>query len=159
MAEIMQHTKIEVTATMLFTEVELRALDALVGYGVEPFLKVFYEKMGKHYMQPHEAGLRSLFESVSKFVPGILRRTNDAKRVFTGERIAVQSDMPDRLGKAGAQIAELNAQLGEAQAELESLTEKLAAHHAATAKLEGQLSEARADKAPAQEPGEQKEGE
>lgn len=88
MAEIIQKPKVEVSATMQFSEAELRALDALVGYGSDAFLKVFYEKMGKHYMQPHEAGLRSLFESVRQVVPGILSRTDDARRVFTGERIA-----------------------------------------------------------------------
>lgn len=89
MAEILQKTKVEVSATMQFSEAELRALDALVGYGVEGFLKVFYEKMGKHYMQPHEDGLRLLFKSVREIVPGILSRTDDARRVFTGECIAV----------------------------------------------------------------------
>lgn len=146
MAEIVQRPKVEVTATMLFSEVELRALDALVGYGVDPFLKVFYEKMGKHYMQPHEAGLRSLFESISKAVPGILSRTDDAHRVFARERIAVHPDMPDRLGKAGSQIAELNAQLGEAKSESAGLAEQLSALRAEHAKLEGQLTEARTEK-------------
>jgi hypothetical protein len=55
-------TTIEFTQT--FTEAEARALDALVGYGFEPFLKVFYAHMGRHYMEPHEAGLRKLFESI-----------------------------------------------------------------------------------------------
>jgi hypothetical protein len=115
MAEILQLTKVEVTATMKFSEAELRALDALVGYGCDPFLKVFYEKLGKHYMQPHEAGLRTLFESVRETVPAILRRTDDARRVFTGERIAVHTDMPERLASAGSKIAELKDQLAEAQ--------------------------------------------
>lgn len=73
---------------MVFTESELRALDALVGYGHEGFLKVFYEKMGRHYLEPHEAGLISLFESIRKMVPPILRRTDDARKVFTGEKVA-----------------------------------------------------------------------
>lgn len=118
MAEIVQRPKVEVTATMLFNEAELRALDALVGYGVDPFLEVFYAKLGKHYMQPHEAGLRTLFESVRQTVPGILRRTDDAHRVFSGERVAVNTDMPDRFKNACSQIAELNAQLDESNARL-----------------------------------------
>jgi hypothetical protein len=88
MAEIVQKPKVEVSATMQFNEEELRALDALVGYGTDAFLKVFYEKMGKAYMQPHEVGLRTMFESIRQTVPGILRRPDDARRVFTGERIA-----------------------------------------------------------------------
>lgn len=92
MAEIIQKAKIEATATMRFSESELRALDALVGYGIDPFLTAFYEKMGKTYMQPHEAGLRTLFESIRSIVPGILSRTEDAKRVFSGEYVAYRAD-------------------------------------------------------------------
>lgn len=70
---------------------EVRALDALVGYGDDAFVKVFYEHLGKHYMQPHEAGLKS----VRELVPGILRRTDDARLVFTGQRIAVEPQKKD----------------------------------------------------------------
>lgn len=73
---------------MQFNEAELRALDALVGYGVEGFLKVFYAQIGQHYMKPHEAGLRLLFKSVREIVPGILHRTDDARSVFIGELFA-----------------------------------------------------------------------
>jgi hypothetical protein len=88
MAVIVQKARLGVSATMEFNEVELRALDALVGYGIEGFLPVFYEKMGSHYLRPHEAGLRLIFETVRQIVPGILSRTDDAARVFSGERIA-----------------------------------------------------------------------
>jgi len=88
MADIVQRPQVEVSATMQFNEAELRALDALVSYGVDGFLEVFYTKMGKHYLQPHEAGLRLLFKSVRAVVPSILSRTDDARRVFSGERIA-----------------------------------------------------------------------
>ena len=94
MAQIIQAPQVEVHATMTFSESELRALDALVGYGFDPFIKVFYEKMGKHYMQPYEAGMRSVFESIRAVVPGILHRTDDARRVFTGERIAAHRPKP-----------------------------------------------------------------
>ncbi len=89
MAEIVQRPQVEVSAVISFNESELRALDALAGYGDEAFLKVFYEKLGKHYMTPHEAGLRLFFNSIREIVPGILGRADDARRVFTGERIAV----------------------------------------------------------------------
>ncbi len=88
MANITERPDINVSATLEFNEVELRALDALVGYGFDPFIKVFYTKLGQAYMAPHEAGLRSIFKSVSCVVPGILRRVTDARRVFTGERLA-----------------------------------------------------------------------
>lgn len=76
------HTRVEVTlrAAIELDEHELGALDALVGYGVDPFLKVFYEKLGKAYMQPHEAGLRSLFEKIRAEVPSALRKVHDARK-------------------------------------------------------------------------------
>lgn len=88
MATITQRPKVEVSATFLLTEEEIGALDALAGYGVDPFLEVFYAKLGKAYMQPYEEGLRSLFESVRRQVPGILRRAKEAREVFEGAKIA-----------------------------------------------------------------------
>lgn len=66
MAEIYKiETLVSARAVLTLDEKEICALDALVGYGIDPFLKVFYEKMGRAYLEPHEAGLRSLFETVS----------------------------------------------------------------------------------------------
>ena len=45
-------------------EEELRALDALVGYGDDAFLEVFKEKLGAYYSRDHEAGLRRFFQSI-----------------------------------------------------------------------------------------------
>lgn len=59
---------VQVSATIVLTETEIRALDALVGYGIDSFLTVFYEKLGEHYMKPHESGLRSLFENIQQNV-------------------------------------------------------------------------------------------
>lgn len=79
---ISPHTKVEFSGDLTLNEVELRALDALVGYGVEPFLKVFYEKMGEAYMKPHEAGLRSLFSAIRANVPGQLQRIDTARKLL-----------------------------------------------------------------------------
>lgn len=54
--------KIQTEYHLLLTEAEARALDGLCGYNFEEFIKVFYEKMGKHYLEPHEAALKTLFE-------------------------------------------------------------------------------------------------
>jgi len=82
-AEITVRPKIEVTVTFQISEAEARALDALVCYGDDAFIKYFYQFLGRHYMEPHEAGLRSLFKSVRDFMPGILSRTNKAREAFT----------------------------------------------------------------------------
>lgn len=82
MAEMKPQVDIELRVKTTLSEAECRALDALVGYGIEPFLKVFYEKMGKTYMQPHEAGLRSLFETVGRDVCPYLKSVDMARKVF-----------------------------------------------------------------------------
>ncbi|HTJ77690.1 MAG TPA: hypothetical protein VL357_01720 [Rariglobus sp.] len=83
MAKITQQPQIKLEITFTVNEAEARALDALVGYGSEGFLKMFYEHLGSHYMKPNEAGLISLFESIRRDVPPILSRTDDARKVFS----------------------------------------------------------------------------
>jgi len=75
-------TDVSVIATIEFSEGELRALDAMTGYGIEPFLKVFYEKLGKHYMQPYEKDLRTLFSRLDSTVPEALRRVKQARKIL-----------------------------------------------------------------------------
>ena len=82
MAQVTQQPKVEVTTQFTVTEVELRALDALAGYGDDAFIKVFYEHLGKAYMQKHEAGLRQFLQSVRNFAPGIIHRTDAARKAF-----------------------------------------------------------------------------
>lgn len=65
-----------------FNEVELRALNAMAGYGVEPFLKVFYEKLGAAYMKPYEAGIRSLFTKIADEVNPAIHRGDEANRIL-----------------------------------------------------------------------------
>jgi hypothetical protein len=89
MATIEGRPTMQLNVTLALTEPEARALDALVGYGVDPFLKAFYEKMGRAYLEPHESGLRTLFESVRQTVPGILNRAKEANQVFRGVATAV----------------------------------------------------------------------
>lgn len=85
MAEIKGHASVETKITMQFTEQESRALDALVGYGTDAFIKVFYEHLGKAYMEKHELGLRSFFKSVRDYVPGVLTRADAAQAAFYEE--------------------------------------------------------------------------
>lgn len=85
MAKLKQQPLVNVTATLEVNEAELRALDALVGYGDDAFLKLFYQHLGTVYMKPHEEGLRSLFAGIRETVPKILKRTNEARAVFIKE--------------------------------------------------------------------------
>ncbi len=82
---------ISVDITIRLTESEARALDALAGYGIDAFLKVFYT-LGRHYMEPHEDGLRSLFEAIrgNSGILSVLSRTDDARAVFEGQKVAIR---------------------------------------------------------------------
>lgn len=64
-------TTIAFTVKCELTESELRALDALVGYGFDNFLKCFYEHLGKAYLEPYERDLRQLFDKIESLRPEI----------------------------------------------------------------------------------------
>jgi len=72
-------------AVLHLTEPEIRALDALVGYGTDEFLAAFYEKLGKSYMTEHEAGLRTLFESIKTQTRPELHRIDEVKKLLKME--------------------------------------------------------------------------
>lgn len=82
MAKIEGRPKVTMTVSIALTEEEACALDALAGYGVDEFLRIFYEKMGRAYLQPHEAGLRSLFGQQ------YTRRTSSSVRCWIRDRAA-----------------------------------------------------------------------
>lgn len=93
MAVIEGRGQLKATIVMHLSEEEAGALDALVGYGFEPFKEVFYDKLGAAYMKPYEAGLKSLFESIrtgDAAVSSILTRAKQARQVFSGSKIAVE---------------------------------------------------------------------
>ncbi len=91
----LRNSGISAHVTIELTEAEAGALDALAGYGVDSFLQVFYTHMGKAYLQPYEAGLRSLFEYVRSRESGISRTLDDvreARRVLNGEKVAISGE-------------------------------------------------------------------
>lgn len=95
MAQIEGRGTLSASVVMVLSEEEAGALDALAGYGIDPFLAVFYEKMGKSYLQKYEAGLRSLFKSIhggDASVELILQRAKSAREVFSGQKKAVDHD-------------------------------------------------------------------
>ena len=68
MATVDNKIWIEYRATLTLNESELRAFDALVGYGDDGFLKAFKTLLGEAYISNHEAGLRSAFAAIRKSV-------------------------------------------------------------------------------------------
>ena len=75
------NTKILFSVKCELTENELRALDALVGYGFDNFIKHFYG-LGKHYMEPYENDLRQLFAKVESLRPE-LANIDAARKALT----------------------------------------------------------------------------
>lgn len=85
MAIITQKPEVKLEVIFKVDESEARALDALVGYGDDAFIKQFYEFLGKGYLEPHEAGLRKFFKSIREMLPCILNRATDARKTFEGK--------------------------------------------------------------------------
>ncbi len=82
MAELNSKPVVKVEIILKLTESEARALEAIQGYGADAFLDFFYKCLGRAYLEPHEAGLRSLFTSVKEALPPIFRRVENARKVF-----------------------------------------------------------------------------
>ena len=81
MAKVLRSTvEQKLRVTLELDEAEVRALDGIFGYNVDMFLKVFYEKMGKAYVQPHEAGVRSLHASIRGEMAGSIRKIDEIRK-------------------------------------------------------------------------------
>ena len=84
MAKITEQPNVDMKLTFTINEDEARALDALVGYGDDAFIRVFKENLGAAYIENHEAGLRTFFQDVRTFVPPALSRLDRARKAFFG---------------------------------------------------------------------------
>lgn len=73
------YNNLTINLELFLNESETRALDALAGYDIEKFLKVFYQEMGKHYLQPHEKGLRELFARINKECRPVISVIDEAR--------------------------------------------------------------------------------
>jgi hypothetical protein len=82
MTRLIQQPVIEVSATIKLTEPELMALACLASYGTVAFLEAFYKYMGKAHLQPHAAGITSLFEVIRADLGPIVARAEAAKKAF-----------------------------------------------------------------------------
>lgn len=84
MAVVVSQPDIKVSCTFTVSEQEMRALDALAGYGDDTFIKTFYEKMGTTYLKPHEHGLREFLKSIRAVVAPSIKQI-DSVRKFINE--------------------------------------------------------------------------
>lgn len=91
MSKLTQLPRINVDVELKLSMAEVQALEALTGYGTDGFLEVFYRNMGEHYLQPHEAGLRSLFDTIRSELPPIISRYKAARQAFTLKNPVIRS--------------------------------------------------------------------
>lgn len=82
MAQIKQLPVVTVEAHFTVTEGELRALDALAGYGDDAFIQMFYKELGASYMKPYEKDLREFLKSIRTLAAPIIRRADEARKAF-----------------------------------------------------------------------------
>lgn len=80
MATARNRVDLQFSTTLTLNEVEIRALDALVGYGDDAFIEAFKEKLGSVYIRDHEHGLRSAFDAIRRDVLPALAEIKQARR-------------------------------------------------------------------------------
>lgn len=89
MSKVASKSKMEFVISVEVTEEEARALEAIVGYGTKAFLECFYKHMGEHYLKPHEEGVYSLFDTISREIKPHLTKMDDCRDIFLGNKVAV----------------------------------------------------------------------
>lgn len=82
MAKLEAKTKLDLSVSFTVNESELRALDALAGYGDDAFIQMFYKNLGESYMKPHEAGMREFLKSIRSVASPVLSQTDKARKAF-----------------------------------------------------------------------------
>jgi hypothetical protein len=73
----------EVNLTL--SEIEARAFFAIVSYGFEEFLNVFYKHLGKGTLKDNEKGAKLLFESVRTAISEQICSIDKARRLIKEE--------------------------------------------------------------------------
>jgi hypothetical protein len=80
MSETRPHYHITVTAQLDLTEAEMQALSAVASYNVDGFLAIFYKHLGKHYLSPHEHGIRTLWVKIREKITPALAMCEKARK-------------------------------------------------------------------------------
>ncbi len=89
MATFDQKPRVECSVTVTYTEEEWRALLALSGYTLDHLMSWIGEHVSRDLIKKHGGGLKSIFDSSRKELTGVADRTDTARKVFTGELVAV----------------------------------------------------------------------
>jgi hypothetical protein len=73
---------IEFRILLTLTIDEAAALNAIAGYGTDAFLKVFYQEMGKAYLEDYEDDLRTLFDKLQNEIPLEISKIEEARAMI-----------------------------------------------------------------------------
>lgn len=90
MPKVKNNIAVQFTSTLTLTETEMRALDAIVGYGFDSFIKVFKRDLGETYIQSHEDGARALFATIKREVRPVLNEVAKIRK-----RLLDMADKPE----------------------------------------------------------------
>ena len=74
--------KINLSINLNLTKNEASALNAIASYGEKNFLKVFYVRMGKHYLQPFECDFIGLLNKLRHELPPELHKIKEAEKAI-----------------------------------------------------------------------------
>lgn len=85
MAKAITKPQVSVSIQIQIDEVEAAALIDLAGYGVNQFIEAFYEKLGRSYMQKHEAGLRRFLETITAEVSPAVIQAQAVRELLAGK--------------------------------------------------------------------------
>lgn len=82
MAQIEQRPTVSVSATFLFDEAELRALEAMTDYGLANFVQLLTQMAGDSRGEQHKKAMTTLYQTIHDKVPSILFRADRARKEF-----------------------------------------------------------------------------
>lgn len=82
MAAVKGKISVEFSSTITLNEVELRALDAITGYGFNSFIECFKKHMGESYIRGYEGGAESLFTAIRRDVSPALHQIDTARKAL-----------------------------------------------------------------------------
>ena len=80
--KIEEQPKLDLDITFRVNEAEARALEAMMGYGFDAFIKVFKVHLGRSYIEEHERALRKFFEEGRPALLSALSKIDEARKHF-----------------------------------------------------------------------------
>lgn len=91
MNKIKSTSNLDFKLTLELNETEANALNQICNYDSKDFLKVFYEHMGKSYLQPYEEGVISLFKTVKEELGNHLYKIGKIRKAISNKTVIINA--------------------------------------------------------------------